>query len=224
MEEEKKFDVVIHFIMAFCGGYFGIYAFVNRLNVFGSAQTANLIDLVRDIVGNDFVAALLRIGALCVFLGAMIFVTILEKKTKCNVKYIALYMECIIIFLLGCLPTDMPPLLALYPMFFMTAFQWCAFKGAQGYVCSTIFSTNNLKQTCCSITEYLLLDKENVKERKEKVKKASFFGGTIVSFQCGVVIGCIISLAVGIKSIWLCFIPVLIAFLLLSKDEKRVVW
>ena len=39
-------DVIIHYLMAIVGGFFGGYAIFTRMNVFGSAQTANLIDLV----------------------------------------------------------------------------------------------------------------------------------------------------------------------------------
>ena len=43
--------MLLHFVMAFIGGYFGLYAIVARNDLFGSAQTSNLIYLVQDIVG-----------------------------------------------------------------------------------------------------------------------------------------------------------------------------
>ena len=81
MENNKRFDVSIHYIMAICGGFFGVYAIVSRLNIFGSAQTANLIGLVCDIVGKNLLEALLRVGALLIYISAIVLVTVLEKKT-----------------------------------------------------------------------------------------------------------------------------------------------
>src|SRR5699024_11733141 len=73
------------------------------------------------------------------------------------------------------------------------AFQWCIFKGAMGYTSSTIFSTNNIKQTVVSLTEYFLIQDTTIKQ--EKLKKGCFFGGTLLcrseerrvgkEFRCG---------------------------------------
>ena len=52
-------DVIIHYLMAIVGGFFGGYAIFTRMNVFGSAETANLIDLVKALLGSDPVSILL---------------------------------------------------------------------------------------------------------------------------------------------------------------------
>lgn len=221
MENNKRFDMSIHYIMAICGGFFGVYAIVSRLNIFGSAQTANLIGLVCDIVGKNLLEALLRVGALLIYISAIVLVTVLEKKTDWNLKYLALSIEGITIILLGFFPEHMNPMIALYPMFFMTAFQWCVFKGAKGYACSTIFSTNNLKQTCSALTEYIILDKEQEKERKEKMTKAKVFGGTVLSFHFGVMVGYLACQSFGIRSIWICLIPIVVVTVLLVFENEK---
>lgn len=45
MQNNQKLAVAIHFTMAFCGGLLGAYALFSRQLVFGSAQTANLMEL-----------------------------------------------------------------------------------------------------------------------------------------------------------------------------------
>ncbi len=47
MNLRKNHEMLLHFVMAFIGGYFGLYAIVARNDLFGSAQTSNLIYLVR---------------------------------------------------------------------------------------------------------------------------------------------------------------------------------
>lgn len=51
----KNHEMLLHFVMAFIGGYFGLYAIVARNDLFGSAQTSNLIYLVQDILGGQTV-------------------------------------------------------------------------------------------------------------------------------------------------------------------------
>lgn len=216
----RKYDVTAHYTMAICGGFLGAYAMITRLNLFGSAQTGNLISVISDLAGKNFRDMVLRIGGFLIYILAIILETILEKKTKWNVKYISIGIHFCMSILLSLFPTDMDPIIGLYPIFFMTAFQWCAFKGAKGYVSSTIFSTNNLRQTFSAWTEYYLIDKSNEKEKKEKAVKAKFFGGTIISFHVGVLLGYLIVPSIGIESILLC-VPLLIVVLgvLLADDN-----
>ena len=68
---QVSYGLPIHFLMAFCGGFFGSYAVFNRMSVFGNAQTANLIELIGAVLGHDFPDALLRLGAFLVFVSAL---------------------------------------------------------------------------------------------------------------------------------------------------------
>ncbi len=67
MNLRKNHEMLLHFVMAFIGGYFGLYAIVARNDLFGSAQTSNLIYLVQDILGGrplDFCDPYRSVGAL----------------------------------------------------------------------------------------------------------------------------------------------------------------
>lgn len=208
MDKKDKFEVKMHFLMAICGGFLGGYAIFSRMAVFGSAQTANLIELVHSILGNDILDVCLRLGALFIYVGAIIIAVYLEKRSKINLKYLCIALELLAVLIVGMIPNTVDPLLSLYPIFFVTAFQWCVFKGALGYVSSTIFSTNNIKQTVVSLTEYMLLDELEVKQ--EKLKKARFFGGTLISFHIGVAISCFACEFYSIHGIWFGVIILLI--------------
>lgn len=217
MERSKKYEVRMHFIMAVCGGFFGGYAIFGRMAVFGSAQTANLIELIGDILGRNTGEALLRILALAIYVSAMIIYSILVKKTAVNLRYLAILLEMLTAAMIGFFPKEMNPIVALYPVFFATSFQWCVFKGADGYACSTIFSTNNVKQTVLSFTDYFLTEKE--KEKEQDLKKGKFFGGTLLCFHTGVAIAYIALHVFGLHSAWVCLFLLLLGLYVTEIEE-----
>lgn len=217
---QTKYDFPIHLLMALCGGFFGAYAIFNRMAVFANAQTANLIELIGDLVGRSFPEAFLRFGALLVFVSAIILSVPLERRLHRRLKYLEIAVEMAIVAALGFFPADMNPFLAVYPIFFAAAFQWCAFTGADGYTAANIFSTNNVKQTFSSLTEYFLDRKKNPGQAAEKARKARVYGGTLLAFHSGVACGYIGSILLGLKSIWLCLLPLSLVLLLLAAGDR----
>lgn len=222
MKWNNRSEVWMHFIMAVCGGFFGGYAIFGRMAVFGSAQTANLIELVGDILGKNTAEAALRLGALVLYVLAMVIFVILGKKTSWNLKYSALAVDAAAVVISGMLPREMNPVLALYPVFFAMSFQWCVFKGAEGYTCSTIFSTNNLKQTVLSLTAYFLSGGEDGEERRKSLKKGRFFGETILFFHASVGAAYIALHMMGLSAVWLVVVP-LAAGLVLTEIKEGVI-
>ena len=69
MHTEMKYRFLIHYTLSFIGGYLGLYAIVSRADLFGNAQTANLIGVVRDLIGRNFSDMLLslRSGSQSIF-------------------------------------------------------------------------------------------------------------------------------------------------------------
>ena len=54
--------------MTFIGGFVGIYALMNHCDLFGSAQTANMIGIVTGVIGRDVYEVLLRVLGLLVYM------------------------------------------------------------------------------------------------------------------------------------------------------------
>ena len=50
MDTEIKQEILLHYTMSFIGGIFAIYALLEHSNVFGSAETSNMILLVNDLL------------------------------------------------------------------------------------------------------------------------------------------------------------------------------
>lgn len=218
---QVSYGLPIHFLMAFCGGFFGSYAVFNRMSVFGNAQTANLIELIGAVLGHDFPDALLRLGAFLVFVSALVLSVPLERQLHRKAKYLTLAVEAAIATAISFFPEDMNPIASVYPIFFSAALQWSIFPGAEDFVAANVFSTNNIKQTFTSLTEYVLERKSNPERAREKLKKAICFGGTLLSFHCGVISGFLGSRWLGIKSSLLCLIPLMIVWGLLRREDRK---
>ena len=221
MEREFKRDVQIHHLMAACGGFVGVYAILSGMGVFGSAQTANLIELVCDILGRDPLEISYRVLALAIYIGAMVLFVVLEKRSSWDVKRVSIVIDLAAVAVSGFIPEGINPFAALYPVFFASSFQWCAFKGAGSYVSATIFSTNNLKQTVTAAVE-ACLSRRDGEAHDKMVQKALFFGGTLVCFHLGVAAGYGLWLLWGIRSIWACALPLCACALLLAGCRETV--
>lgn len=212
---KRNLERWIHWNMTFIGGFVGVYAFLNHTDLFGSAQTANLIRIVTGILGHNVQEVLLRAGGLIIYTAGLVCAAAI-KHTHINIKLFSLAVDAACIMGLGFLPADLNHFVALYPLFFMTAIQWSSFNGADGFVSSCMFSTNNLRQFTESIVEYLF-DRD-----KKHMRKAKFYGAVLLAFHLGAAAGYLASGPLSIKAAWLCLFPVLTGFILVWRENTAV--
>lgn len=90
---------------------------------------------------------LIRLGAAALYACAIALSILVPEYLGRDLQRFSIACTAAVSMLLGVLPAEMDPVLGLYPIFFVMALQWCAFKGCGKYVSSTIFSTNNYRQT-----------------------------------------------------------------------------
>lgn len=214
MEKTEEFKRKLHFMMAFIGGYIGAYALLNRADVFGNAQTSNLIHIVMTILGGNFLELLIRIGGMLIYMAGIVLVVIWPKITKINVHFLAVAVDAAALLILGFLPKEMDIILSLYPIFFAAAVQWSAFPGVYGYNCSTIFSTNNFKQFTAATTEYIC------NHEKKHSHKAKFYGGVLLFYHLGVALSYFACMECGIQASWIGILPVLVATGMVVAEER----
>lgn len=216
MSMEDKQATRIHFNMALIGGYLGTYGILTRGGNFPSAQTSNLISIVTLLIGQDLPHLLVRLGALAVYVSAIVLCTWLPKHTRIRLPQLSLAISSLAVLICPLIPLTTDPFLALYPLFFATAFQWCSFKAPRGFTCATIFSTNNLRQFTSAAAEVWLNHDESFRD------KFHFFGGTLLSFHSGAAAAVLLSLAFDVKAALFCFIPLALAWLQLEAAAHRV--
>ena len=181
----QNHEARIHYIVAFIGGFLGIFPIVNAAHFLGSAQTSNLIDIVLGTLNGEGRSVFFHALGAFLYALAVFLVTFLPKHTKFNVKILSMIVDIAAALAMWLFPTsrNLPLTVYLYPTFFAMAFQWCAFKGAYGFISSTIFSSNNFRQFISSLTEiYFNGD-------KSFSLKAKFFGLTLFSFHFGLTLG-----------------------------------
>ena len=210
-----KVNNFTHYNMAVAGGVFGGFAVCNLGEIFGNAQTLNLIGIVYNLVYCNFETLLLRIiAALLYFLGFAAAVVI-PKKLRLHSDIISIVVDILAFITLMFLPKNADFLISLYPIFFATAFQWTAFEYIEGYSCSTIFSSNNYRQFTTSLVEYAI-DKD-----KSRLTKTRVFGLTLLYFHIGVALACISAIHFGRLSAFIGILVLLPTIYLLIK--KRII-
>ena len=168
---------LLHVNLAFIGGLTGAYAILVRGGNFGAAQTMNLIEMVLNFTEMNLTDAFLRL-AIFILYGLAIIAAFLIGEHFASVKsYIALAVEAVCIWIAGIIPTSVNPLIALFPVFILNAYQWQAFTTPECYNSSTIFSTNNYKQTLLAWTRY------HMTHDLAQKKRALLFTNTLILFQ-----------------------------------------
>lgn len=196
-------ETAAHHSIALMGGFFGIYALLLRNENFGSSETANLIFLFASGLGGEWSVFRIRLAALFVYIGGLVFATLISKCfKKGDFRYLGILVDLIACLVLAWIPADVDPVLALYPMFFATAVQWLAFTSASGFNSATVFSTNNTRQMVTGLTEYIY------SRDKAHLLRAKFFAGTLICFHLGVIYGYLCLQRWQIKSIYMA-IPLL---------------
>ena len=212
---KDRLEYYTHFMMSMIGGFFGGFAVLNFCNVFGNAQTVNMINIVTDIVvGNNLYSALLRIVGIVIYFSGFALSVILSKHSRVNRKYLSLLFHLMAIILLAFMPKNLDNMIYILPLFFVMPFQWSVFSGANGYNASTIFSSNNFRQFATSLTEYICT------KDKKMLLKAKFYAKTLLSYYAGVFFSAIGTLIYGKESLFLLILPIMAVAMLIHKQEK----
>lgn len=217
--EEKKMnkerlECAIHYVMALVGGFLGAYALLNHSDIFCSAQTSNMIYIIINIFGRNFSELAVRILALLVYMSGLACTIVIPKYTKIDMHVFSVLLDMAAVLLIGFFPKNINAFVALYPLFFITAIQWNSFKGAQGYVSSSIFSTNNLRQFIMSFMEYIC-DKD-----QKHLYKTKFYGGVLFSYHVGVGISYLSYKVFEIRGAWICLFPLMMALTLVYFEDN----
>ena len=197
--DEATLERHLHLTMTLIGGFMGGYAILNRHDVFGSGQTGNMISLAMDAVGHPDEQWFFR-------------VVISHKISKINQKRLSILIDGAVLLILGFYPKEMNPFVALFPIFFATAFQWCSFKGADGFASSSIFSTNNLRQCVTGFTEYLC------SKDTESLRRGIYFGKVLICFYGGAAIAFLSCKLLDLKGSWIAILPTVAAFVMCNAE------
>lgn len=179
LEQSKR---RLHFCMALIGGWFGAYAIL-RFHHFASAVTVNFIEVFTSAVQENWIKALLRLGIVILYVFTIFLAACLSKRCKGDLRMWAILSDAAAACVLSVLPEHLSEL-GVYICIFAMGFQWCVFAGKYGYPCSTIFSTNNLRQFVDAwVQAHLFRDSDHI-------PRMNLYGGTLLAFHAGVIAEC----------------------------------
>lgn len=181
-----KQEKTLHYTMSFIGGIFAIYALLEHNNVFGSAETSNMILLVNDLLCADLFHIMIRIGSLLVYAAGITASLWLAKYHSEVQKLICIAIDAVAAGLLLLIPNGTPPVIALYPVAFAMSIQWCSFRGVGNNSSATTFSTGNFRQLITNIFNYY------TERKSECLTNIKFYILTMLSFHIGIALGYIL--------------------------------
>lgn len=207
MDTEIKQETLLHYTMSFIGGIFAIYSLLEHSNVFGSAETGNMILLVENLLHWDWLHILILLGSLFVYSLGIIITVWMTKYHSDTLKRMCIIIDCIAALILGFLPKDIHPVIALYPVAFAMSVQWCSFRGACENPSATTFSTGNFRQLVTVIFNYI------TERKQEDLFRIRFYIFTMLSFHVGVAVTYIVWPYIPHQSIWIAFIPLAFAII-----------
>lgn len=216
MTMNKKAELYLHSLMCTMGGFLGMYAILNRGDNLGSAQTANLLYIITTFLGHNTFEFLLRVLGMVLYFSAIEIYVILVHKTSINVQRYSILVNMIGVIILCLIPVTADPVLGILPIFFMMATQWSVFHGNSEYASSTIFSTNNLRQTALALGEYYC-DRD-----RKHLAKAKYFSNSLLWYHLGAVVSFLACDCWGIAACLLGFVPSVLGLLLTFEKTRNL--
>lgn len=205
MEKSIKKEAWLHFCVSSIGGFMGAYAIINHCDLLASSQTSNMIHIVHNLFEPEHSLLVYMLLAALVYACGNVTYVLLHKFIKLDTKIISLGLTSVAFILVSVLNFVENSYLAMLPLFFAAPIQWNAYAGDAGYGSSTIFSTNNIRQTVTSLTSYLIDGDIKMK------RKAQFFGMTLIFFHIGVALASVAEIFWARESIWLGFLPLAVS-------------
>ncbi len=193
---------LVHYSASLIGGYLAGYTVFNHTEILGNAQTGNLIKMVLDLCQGDLTFIWFMALSFLIYCGGNVFYVLVRRKVKISMKIVSLICTSAAVVLVGAIPFVRNHYVACYPIIFVAPVQWNAFKNAAGDSSSTIFSSNNVRQASMLTTNYFL------SRDKSTAVKARFYWLTLLSFNSGVAMSCLLSIWLGVYSVWFCFVPI----------------
>lgn len=208
-----KRQMELHHAVSVTGGFLGGYTIFNHLEIFANAQTGNLIKLVLNVCSLQLDSVAYMLSYFLMYILGNAFYAVAREKLRVSMKIVSFIVTAIGIVLVGLLNLTNNSFIVVIPIFFIAPVQWNAFKTAGGNSSSTIFSSNNVRQAVILLAQYFM------KKDKKLLRGAGFYWATLLFFHIGVAASCLLSLALGVNSIWFCFVPVIISVVYYSRYQ-----
>lgn len=190
-----------------------MYTLMDHISVFGSAETGNMLVMLKNLFLGDFFHFALRLGGVAIYVFGIICSLLIAEKLPKYQKLISVTTDVAAALVLPFFPAHTDPVVSIYPVAFAMSMQWCTFSGVGGNVCATTFSTNNLRQFVSAAFRRI------VKGDKNETFKMLFYLFTLIMFHTGAAVVCLLWKKVSDFSIWIALVPLTAALVVQLKSQ-----
>lgn len=204
----------IGLLLAFAGGILDAYTYLNRGQVFATAETGNLVLLGIHLAQGKLDQALFYLFPILAFTAGVLTAELLRRHFEENFRHFhwrqaILAMECLVLILVSLLPAGVWDPLANILISFTSAMQIESFRQFCGFPCATTMCTGNLRSGTEHLFRYLF------HKHDAAGLKVLFYYGLILTFVSGAVCCGLLSAILHQQTVLAAILPLFLAFLLM---------
>jgi uncharacterized membrane protein YoaK (UPF0700 family) len=226
-EEDRKFylqhpiheSVPFGILLAIVGGFLDAYTFISRGGVFANAQTGNIVLLGVYAAERNWGQALAHVPPILAFVIGVIVAESIKNNSSnfmgLDWKRVILILEIIVLFIIGFVPSTVPNIVVTVTVSFVASVQVSSFRKLVDSPYATTMSTGNLRSA--SQAAYAAITK---KDHEYAIRAVRYFT-IILSFISGAFIGGLMTLNIGVKSVWAAAIILFSAVILFNFGEQK---
>lgn len=216
IKKQTSESFVLSAILALSGGFQDAYTYNMRDKVFSNAQTGNVVLMSQYFMSGKWMDGLHYLFPLLSFiLGVYV-----AEKIRCRYKdskklhwrQIIIVCEILILFSVGFILTEFNTIATML-VSFACAMQVQGFRKVNGCSYASTMCIGNLRSGTENLAVYFR------EKQPAALEKALNYYGIILIFAIGAGIGGVLSLRLGLRSIWVSSAILLGAFALMMKEE-----
>ena len=210
-------SAILGMLLAVVGGFLDAYTFISRDGVFANAQSGNLVLFAVKVVNQEWDRAILFLAPILAFILGVLISEVVKKPRIRELLYSyrrsILILECIILFFVGALPENVPNIVVIVCISFVSSLQISTFNKVENWAYNSTMTTGNLRTAVQAA--YALFIEKNL-EAKKQFKDFSLI---IFSFLFGALAGSFFTIYIGNTAIWIAGCIIFVASLLYHRDK-----
>lgn len=216
--DQMSESIPVGLLLAFAGGMLDSYSYLNRGQVFATAETGNLVLLGLQLAQKNWAGILQYLLPILSFAAGVLAAELLRRWVGPNTRTLhwrqpILLTECLVLVAVALIPSGPLDSAANMLISFTSAIQIQSFRQFHGCGCATTMCTGNLR----SGTEHLF--RCLTTPGSQSASKAMLYYGLILSFMAGAVVSGLLSSFWGCHAVLAACLPLLAAFLLMFQGE-----
>ena len=212
----------VGFLLALTGGLLDAYSYLNRGEVFATAETGNIVLLGIHLAQGDFSEVVHYLIPVLAFTLGILAAEWVRRRydggtgRRLYWRLPLLLAECVAILVVSFLPAGGMDPLANIIISFTSALQVESFRNIQGYGCVTTMCTGNLRSGTENLFHWLF------RRDAKALPKIKVYYGLIFCFILGALVSSLFSPLLAEKTALLACIPLLAVFTLLLPEGRAL--